>query len=88
MDCKHATRLLSQGQERQLPWRQRLGLRLHLLLCDACAQFFRQLALLRAAIGSLARRIENDQSLVLPDAARERISKALAAERRAENGDN
>lgn len=78
LDCKHASHLLSRSLERPLSLQLRLALRLHLLLCDACTQFSRQLVLLRAAVGSLSRRIENDHSLVLPDQARERIAGALA----------
>lgn len=50
LTCKEASVLLSQAQERPLGLRERLGLQLHLLLCDGCANFRRQLAFLRAAI--------------------------------------
>ncbi len=34
----------------QLNWRQRIGVRFHLLLCDHCRRFVRQLALVRKVL--------------------------------------
>jgi ATPase subunit of ABC transporter with duplicated ATPase domains len=50
LTCKEASVLLSQGQERRLGLRERLVLKIHLLICDGCTNFSRQLALLRDAI--------------------------------------
>lgn len=49
LSCREATELLSQGQERRLGLRERLGLRLHLMFCAGCTNFRRQLDILRAA---------------------------------------
>jgi len=56
LNCKQASALLSQSQDRQLGFLERLGLQLHLALCDGCTNFRRQLALMRAAI----RRLRDD----------------------------
>ena len=77
LDCKHATQLASQAMEKQLTFRQRMALRFHLLMCDACTQFTRQLQVLRKAVGQLGRHIENDERLVLSKHARERIAEAV-----------
>lgn len=77
MNCKHASQVLSQSFERRLSLGERLGLRLHLLMCDACTQFARQVTLLRQAIQRLVTRIGHDQQLRLSEEARERIAKAL-----------
>ena len=82
LDCKHATQLASQAMEKQLTFRQRMALRFHLLMCDACTQFTRQLQVLRKAVGQLGRHIENDERLVLSKHARERIAKAVAIQAR------
>lgn len=50
LSCKEATVLLSQAHERRLGWRERLGLRLHLLLCDGCNNFRKQLDFIRVLI--------------------------------------
>lgn len=50
LTCKEASVLLSQGQERRLGLRERFFLKMHLLICDGCTNFGRQLALMRDAI--------------------------------------
>lgn len=82
MDCKHASHLISRFQDVQLIWRQRFGLRLHLMLCDACTQFSRQLALLREAIRLSGKRIENDERLKLSQDALQRIAAAMESRQR------
>lgn len=78
MDCKYAGEWLSQAQDVRLGWRRRLGLRFHLLLCSACREFARQLALLRQAARAVSRLTENDPEVVLSDTARRRIGSAIA----------
>lgn len=48
--CKHTAELLSQGQDRPLTLPEKISLRLHLLLCDGCRNFSRQLEFMRAAL--------------------------------------
>lgn len=48
--CKEVSELLSQGQDRPLTAAERFGTRLHLLLCEGCRQFARQLDILRSAV--------------------------------------
>jgi len=50
-----AQTLASDYLDDQLSWRQRLGVRFHLLICEHCRRFVHQLALVR---GLLARRPE------------------------------
>ena len=56
LNCKEATRLVSQGLDRRLGLAERLALRLHLLICDGCANFSKQAAFLRRALSRLAGR--------------------------------
>ena len=53
IDCKEASRLLSQAMDQKLPLWDRARLRLHLAVCDACANFSHQLQLLRRALARL-----------------------------------
>lgn len=48
MNCKQATALLSQRQERPLTQVERLSLRFHLMMCSGCRNFSRQMESLRA----------------------------------------
>ena len=54
LTCKEASRLASQGLDRKLGVWDRLRLRLHLAICDACSAFTRQMAFLRRAIQRLS----------------------------------
>lgn len=53
MNCKEATQLMSQDLDRKLSLVERLGLKLHLLICKGCRATGRHFAFLHAA----ARRI-------------------------------
>ena len=48
--CKEATALMVAREDRQLPWADRVGLRLHLLVCKACPTFERQMLTMRHAM--------------------------------------
>jgi hypothetical protein len=56
LSCKEVTRLVSQGLDRRLGFTERLRLRVHLLICDGCSNFTRQMAFLRRAVQRLANR--------------------------------
>ncbi len=56
LTCRELVRTLASDYlDDQLNWRQRIGVRLHLLICDHCRRFVRQLTLVR---GVLSRRPE------------------------------
>lgn len=50
LSCKEATRLISEGMDRRLSVPERIRLRLHVGICDACTRFTSQAAFLRRAI--------------------------------------
>jgi hypothetical protein len=56
LSCKEVTHLVSEGLDRRLGWWERARLRLHLLICDGCTNFSRQVAFLREAVRRLADR--------------------------------
>lgn len=77
--CRDAARLISDACQRPLNWRERIALRLHLVACDACRNFKRQMHLVTEA----ARRLwqapaEAFADLRLSQAARQRIARELA----------
>ncbi len=49
LSCQQATELMSQEQDRPLSLAERLGLRLHVWICDGCNNYRRQMAVLRQA---------------------------------------
>lgn len=78
LSCRETAELVSQGLDRPLGWGERLGLRLHLLLCAGCRRFERQIARLRAALRGIGRG-EDAPGPSLPAEARNRIRQRLAA---------
>jgi len=50
LNCKEASRLLSQEMDEKLTTTQRAALRVHLSACEACTRFGAQLHNLRAAM--------------------------------------
>ncbi|CAG0953766.1 hypothetical protein BURK2_00344 [Burkholderiales bacterium] len=50
ISCKEASELVSRAQDAPLGLRQRLVLRLHLLMCDGCARFAKQIDFLSEAM--------------------------------------
>ncbi|WP_027856776.1 zf-HC2 domain-containing protein [Marinobacterium jannaschii] len=47
MNCKQATRMLSDAQERPLTLKERSTLKLHLMMCSGCRNFGDQMQSLR-----------------------------------------
>ena len=48
--CKQVTALVIAREDRALPWRDRLALRLHMVICAACPTFERQVLTMRNAL--------------------------------------
>jgi predicted anti-sigma-YlaC factor YlaD len=68
LSCKEVSIKVSESLDRKLPLRERLKVKLHLLICQACQHMVRQLALLHAA----SRRFASAE--VLPDMMQETLS--------------
>lgn len=81
LSCKEVSLLVSQSRDRRLSWTERLGVRLHLWICEQCRRYQRQVAF----FGWLAKKLEADPSPMtqaeLSMEARERIQKAVEAHR-------
>ncbi len=78
LSCKDVTRKISQAQDRRLTFRERLSIRLHLLICYACRRFVKQVTILTA----VSQRLLSDDSKsgavdTLTDSARHRIRDRL-----------
>ena len=50
LNCKEASRLMSEGLDRDLSLGQRTALRLHMLICTACSRVQSQFIFLRRAV--------------------------------------
>jgi hypothetical protein len=53
LSCNQTTHLLSEAQDRQLDFRERLALKMHLLICQGCSNYRTQMDFLRQACDRL-----------------------------------
>lgn len=82
LSCRGATATASRAMDQPIPWRERISLRFHLIMCVSCARFERQLHFLRSAAervgsydGSDAR--SKDEAILSAD-ARARLRETVA----------
>lgn len=78
MTCKQVSQLVSESLDRQLSWRERIGMRIHLYMCNACSRFAEQMRFLRTVVRRFAElHAEGDPEVRLSKAARTRIKRRL-----------
>ncbi len=78
--CREITQLVSESMERELPFRQRMQVWMHLAMCRVCSAFARQIRALRTVIrvkSELSEPVTDDPEARLSTEARERIRAAL-----------
>src|SRR4051812_8067245 len=75
--CREATRLISEGMERPLPMRLRIGLVLHRHTCVPCARFAEQVRLVQEASRQIPEQMERVGRSGLNARAKERIKRTL-----------
>ena len=71
INCKENSQLVTLSPDRPLSWKDRLAMRIHLIICDNCARFARQMRMIREWLRSE----EGDAELSAP--ARTRIAARL-----------
>ena len=62
LSCREASRLISERMERRLSIPERIALRLHLRICDACTRFTSQVWFLRRALNAFPGPDDPDKS--------------------------
>ena len=50
LTCKEVTALVIAREDRNLPWHERLAVRIHMRICDTCPVFERQVLTMRNAM--------------------------------------
>lgn len=76
-NCKEVSRLVSESLDRKLPLYQRMGLRIHLLMCKFCRRFQQQLLLIRETLRAESLYADTEPYLSLPPEAQKRIKRFL-----------
>ncbi|QBG48721.1 zf-HC2 domain-containing protein [Verrucomicrobia bacterium S94] len=79
LSCKEVSRLISESLDRKLPFRQRIGVRMHLMMCSLCRRYRAQAVYLRYLFTHIA---GDDRKGTFPEErlsepARERIKQIL-----------
>jgi hypothetical protein len=80
--CRQAVRLQSAALDRKLSFRERLGLRIHLLLCKWCRRYGKQIRFLQTATREHAGEEQVLPQRTLSPEARERIKQRLQSEKK------
>lgn len=55
LNCREATRLYSEAQERELTFKERALLRMHIAMCSGCRNFGEQMGFLRDVMRAYAK---------------------------------
>lgn len=63
ISCKKVTSALASDEVELLPWRRRLELRLHLMMCKLCSQLAREIRQMRAVARQAGHLREPDGAL-------------------------
>lgn len=77
--CKDTSRLISEGQERQLSLNERINLRLHVWMCNNCRRFEKQIIIMRKIMQRKWTQDTPPANKQLSSEAQERIRLALKA---------
>lgn len=75
--CKQASQIASKSLDGPLSFSNRMKLKFHLFICNACNRFNQQLRLLANAVQRIRLDTENDNSIELPLDAKARITSAI-----------
>jgi hypothetical protein len=78
--CKQVAPMMSESMDHDLSWKERMTVKLHLLVCLACVRYNQQLFFIRDAAQKMAAQIDMGQSQSIPalsDDARDRLKRAL-----------
>lgn len=63
LSCQDVSARMTDYIEKQIPWWERLSLTMHLLLCDHCARYARQMRATVQAMRRMARPLASDQTV-------------------------
>ncbi len=77
-NCSEVTRLVSESLDRKLPLSQRMGIRIHFLMCNLCPEAKKQMLFIREAMRRFpVENITPESDGFLSPEARDRIKLAL-----------
>lgn len=74
LNCKETSHLISQSLDRELGFKERLALKMHLLMCKYCKRFSQQLSSLNVMIKQRTTHVENDSNIVMSTNLKKKIA--------------
>ncbi len=77
LTCKQATELASRNLDEPLTFKQRLGLKFHLMICSLCRAYERHIRFIKRASPQIDKHIESQTQHKLPETAKARIKQQL-----------
>ncbi len=82
--CKEMVKIITASMDEKLSWREWLMMKIHLLSCDPCINFLKQIKFIRSALSHSDEQLgQAETSVKLSDDARARLKEALEASREA-----
>lgn len=57
LNCKQNSELLSQAMDRPITMREKIAMRMHLMMCSGCRNFEKQLEFIRKAAREMPRKL-------------------------------
>jgi len=77
-NCQHVARLVSESMDHKLSPGRRLGVRFHLLMCNHCARYKKQLNFIRRVIGNQPSLKNYSPPLTMDENAKERLRQIIS----------
>ncbi len=77
LSCEETARRISESLDNELPWFQRILLKMHFLMCAACKESARQVLDLHHVFSQISHPAEQNESIHLSLAAKQRIVEEL-----------
>jgi len=79
--CKQASELTCKAQDQPLSLREKISLRMHLMMCKMCRRYAKQINFISRATQHLSEGAEADKNIHLSEESRERITNKIKQSR-------
>ena len=77
-NCQHVARLVSESMDHKLSPGRRLGMRFHLLMCNHCARYKKQLHFIRRLISNNFSPVPDSPPPTMDESAKKRLRQILS----------
>ena len=74
LKCKEITKLASKSLDTSIPWLKRSEIKLHLMMCETCRQYVKQIKFIQNMFSKID---EHGENMVLSAEAKSRIQEKL-----------